>query len=170
MKLLRELLDSVKDESVEKDDLPKTSDHEDGDGINREELIKEFFSVYKEKMESYSDAETINADFVDFLKSKGITGKLVTGKLELDNPDISEKDFSERQLNFIKKHGYDTSKSEDLMKFCIKNNYFDKIKLVAHSWVRVKRLILDPAGIILFKNTKKVKDLSDDRYNEKREG
>jgi hypothetical protein len=137
--------------------------------VNKDELIKEFLKVYKDKTEAYaeaSDASSINADFVDFLKSKGIKAKIVSGKIELDNPDISEKDFNEKQLAFIKKHGYDTSKSEDLMKFCIKNNYFDKIKLAKHSWIQINGLILDPAGKFLFKDKGKAKDLSDDRYNE----
>ena len=144
-------------------------DYEEDDGINKEELLKEFFKVYKEKEEAYSkasDASEINADFLDFLKSKGIKAKEVSGKIELDNPDLSETDFSDKQLAFISKHGYDVTKQEDLMKFCIKNNYFDKIKLVKHKWVQLNGLILDPAGKYLFKDKGKAKDLSDDRYNE----
>jgi hypothetical protein len=68
--------------------------------VNKDELIKDFLKVYKDKTEAYaeaSDASSINADFVDFLKSKGIKAKIVSGKIELDNPDISEKDFNEKQ-------------------------------------------------------------------------
>lgn len=156
------------EEPVETDDLPKDGDHEEDDGLNKEDLLKEFFSVYKEKAEKYAEMtspDEINQDMISFLKSKGITGKVVSGKIELDNPDIKAEDFNEKQIAFMSKHGYDTSKSDDLMKFCIKNNLFSKIKMSDHSWVQVKDLILDPAGKFMFKDTKKAKDLSDERYN-----
>lgn len=124
--------------------------------------------MYKEKAEKYTEAKNpdeINQDCVSFLKSKGIKGKIVSGKIELDNPDIKEEDFSDKQISFMKKHGYDTTKADDLIKFCVKNNHFGKIKLVNHSWVQVKDLILDPAGKFMFKDTKRAKDLSDERYN-----
>ena len=161
--------DEKKEESEpESDDLPKVGDHEEDDGLNKDELLKEFFSVYKEKAEKYAEMTSpteINQDMISFLKSKGITGKIVSGKIELDNPDIKAEDFNEKQLKFMTKHGYDTSKSDDLMKFCIKNNLFSKIKMSEHSWIQVKDLILDPAGKFMFKDTKKAKDLSDERYN-----
>lgn len=156
------------EEPVETDDLPKDGDHEEDDGLNKGDLLKEFFSVYKEKAEKYAEMtspDEINQDMISFLKSKGITGKVVSGKIELDNPDIKAEDFNEKQIAFMSKHGYDTSKSDDLMKFCIKNNLFSKIKMSDHSWVQVKDLILDPAGKFMFKDTKKAKDLSDERYN-----
>ena len=122
MKLLQELKNTEKHEDLD-NDLPVIGDYENDDGLNKDELLKEFYKVYKEKEESYSkasDSSSINADFIGFLKSKGITCKIVTGKIELDNPDLSEKDFTEKQLDFISRHGYDISKRDDLMKFCIR--------------------------------------------------
>jgi hypothetical protein len=129
-------------------------------------LLIEFWEERKEDLSIYKrpgGCGIASVDLLLFLKTrKGIYNATIVktgywakdgvskigGWVKLDNPDYSLTSFTDKEKEEMKLQGLSSMKLLDRKKYVKNNNLEDELKLVPHSWIEYRGLILDPSGFL----------------------
>lgn len=102
--------------------------------------------------------------FTKYAKDRGYQVKQVYGDFKVDNPEYHIEDFTEIERVNMVIQGLDPRVEADRVKYAIKNNLVDELKLVPHYWNEINGQIVDFTAEAQFVKTGLASDTDRSRY------
>jgi hypothetical protein len=127
-------------------------------------LLREFWQKHNEHLTRYFDrggCGIASKDLSEFLYSKKINNEIIItgyidkhrlkqqGWFKIDNPEYKFESLTPNDIRKMYDSQLNPKEPSDIQKYAEDNNLIEEFKLIPHSWVEVRGVILDPSGFYI---------------------